>query len=129
MRKLIAFAAIAALTACSQAEAPEAEPEEVAVAEPAPAAEHAAGKYEYTDGDFTGPYEIRADGTYTSAGPEGDASGTYTQEGARTCFDPEGDGENLGEECWTRSAAAADGSFTAVSETDGRTVSVRVASE
>ena len=128
MKKLITCASFAALVACSQAEAPPAEPEEVAVAEPA-VAEHAPGKYEYTDGDYTGPYETRADGTYTASGPEGDVTGTYTQDGDQTCFDPEGDGENLGEECWTRSAAADDGSFTAVSATDGRTVTVRIAAE
>lgn len=129
MKIVIVLGAAAALYACSEAKAPEPETPVAAAETPAAmpaAAEHLAGKYEYTDGDFTGPYETRPDGTYSAATPEGEIKGTWTQDGDKTCFDPEGEGGNLDQECWTRSASNADGSFTAVSAKDGRTVTVRV---
>jgi len=116
VKKLILIAGVATLAACSPAET-DAEPEAMAEAEAPVAAEHAAGSYTFTEeGAASGSYTTNEDGTYSLTSDDGELSGTYTQDGAQTCFDPEGEGENLDNECWVRGEAAEDGSFTATSE-------------
>lgn len=118
MRILFACAAIAALTACSQAEAPAAPAEETtAAAEPvAEAGAPVPGDYTvtYEDGTAT-PFTVNADGTWSGKNPAGeDGKGTYTFADGKTCFvsDPPNDEDT----CWTASPAEADGTFASVSD-------------
>ena len=117
MRKLIACAAIAVLAACSQAEAPPAEPEEVAVSEPAPAdGAPVPGDYTvtYEDGTAT-PLTMNADGTWSGTNSEGEAgNGTYAFADGKTCFTSDPPNEN--DSCWTPTPADADGNFSSVSD-------------
>ena len=128
MKKLILLAGIAALAACSGKE-PAAE--ETAAAE-APAAEVAAapaagptpGSY-----DVTGPdgaklvATLMADGSYVQR-DEADKvleKGKWAVKDGKTCFD---DDTAKAEVCFTDSAPAADGSFTAT-EADGKVSQVK----
>lgn len=138
MRSLVLIAATVALSACSQGadEAPAAsETAQTATAsetaEAAPsgtsalAAADAAGTYTVTwaDGTTTST-TINADGTYvdTMDGEE-TSHGTWAVKDGRSCLTPEGGAEL----CWTDSAPAADGSWTATAD-DGTTVTVTKAS-
>lgn len=81
-----------------------------------------AGTYEVTMGDgSTMTQTINADNTYTDVMDGRETTGTWRMDGQRSCFDPEG---SAAEECYTTSAVAADGSFTATSA-DGTTTKVR----
>ncbi len=114
----IAIAASIALTlsACGKKdEAPVAEASEVAVAtDAAVAALPPAGAYEVVDstGKVLGTTTINADGTYAEQ-MTGAArvAGIVKLVDGKTCFDPSGKAEP---ECYTDSAPAADGSFTAI---------------
>lgn len=119
MKKFIAIAAIAALAACAEAEAPEVEPEVVADMETT-AAE---GLYEISiaDGTVVGQTQLNADGTYTDMEEGKDpVSGTWEIVDGKTCFDPEGDD---GATCFTDGDPAEDGSWVATGE-DGESVTV-----
>lgn len=128
MRKLFACAAIAALAACSQP-APEPAADETTAAAPEPAADAGApvpGDYTvtYEDGTAT-PFTMNADGTWSGTNPAGEAGkGTYTFADGKTCFTSDPPNEN--DTCWTASPAAADGTFSSVSD-KGVTVSVKPA--
>lgn len=113
MRKLIfAAAASAALAACGSNNEPA--PEPVETVEPDLGAT--------ATGDMTGTYEIQmadgsvtrqtinADGTYVDTTVDGTETerGTWRQEGAQMCFDPEGD---EAEACYAGGAPGEDGSF------------------
>ena len=70
----------------------------------------------YAVGDETTVYSrtrLNADGTYVDLTQELEpvGGGTWVQRGEQMCFDPEGDGEDQQEVCWTNSEAGADGSF------------------
>jgi hypothetical protein len=83
------------------------------------------GLYEVTDKDGkpAGTTQINADGSYKDTPPTGlPVAGLITYKDGKTCFDPSGPKD--GPECWTESARAADGSFTATSD-EGETVSVK----
>lgn len=130
MKKLLALAATAALTACSQAEAPP-EPVDTAAAEPAPVATTAngtpAGDFEVLAADGTvSRTSIRADGTYSAFAPDGAvaAEGNWAVTNGKTCFTPATDGVEA--MCFTDSPPAADGSFTATPD-KGEPVTVRPA--
>lgn len=133
MRSLVLIATAIALSACSQGaeEAPAAEADtapaaaNAAVAAPAGtsalAAADAAGTYtvSWADGTTT-ETTINADGTYIDTmGGEETARGTWEVKEGRSCLTPEGGAEL----CWTDSAPAADGSWTATAD-DGTTVTV-----
>ena len=128
MKKLILLAGIAALAACSGKE-PAAE--ETAAAE-APAAEVAtAPGVTATPGsyDVTGPdgaklvATLMADGTYVDRDLTDKVieKGKWAVKDGKTCFDDDGD---KAEVCYTDSAPAADGSFTAT-EADGKVTQVK----
>lgn len=124
-RITIATSIALALTACGKKdEAPVADASEVAVAtEAAVAALPPAGTYEVSDaaGKVLGTTTINADGTYADqmvGAPR--VAGIVKLVDGKTCFDPSGKAEP---ECFTDSAPAADGSFTA---TDAKGVVVTV---
>ena len=135
-RLFLAAAAMAALTACNQDAADSdntalaaandtaAETQNSAATDRMTANGTTPGTFEVTAADGTkGKTVLNADGTYTDS----DASGKETAQGAwsvtdgKTCFDPEGD---EGPTCWTETAPAADGSFTATSD-KGEVVTVK----
>lgn len=131
--KKFAFLAVFALAACGEAE-PE-EPlveEEIAVEEPVPQMAMAAdgmptpGVYEVTlaNGDVW-TETLNADGTYTSAGPDGEIeSGTWRQESPeRYCTIEEGASE---ETCYSETVTE-DGVWTSTEEgTEETSTVVRV---
>ncbi len=127
MRKSLIIAAIsltAALGACSKP-APEAAPSEAAstAAADAAAASIPTGVFEVTDakGKKVATTTINADGTYAEDMADGHrVAGIVKMVDGKTCFDPSGKAEA---ECYTDSAPAADGSFTA---TDAKGIVVTV---
>ena len=126
-RFLILSSAALALAACGKKEeAPVAAPSEAAVATDAasaPAAGPTPGVYEVSDaaGKKLGTTTINADGSYADDSPSGHrVAGIVKMVDGKTCFDPSGKAEA---ECFTDSARAADGSFTA---TDAKGVVVTV---
>lgn len=128
MRLLIIAASLTVLTACGQQAAEAPAPEEAA-----PAAEAAAlatangaptGTYTVAsaDGTVLGTSTIKDDGTYSDTAPDGKSmEGTWAVVEGKTCFTLKEEGAKP--ECWTENAPAADGSFTATSDT-GETVKV-----
>lgn len=129
MRKsvsIIALALLAATSACKKSEPVEAVASESAMpTEAAALAPSAPGDYMVTssDGKPGGMTTINADGSYKDTPPKGlPVAGLVTYKNNKICFDPSGPKE--GPECWTETAPAADGSFTATSD-KGVTVSVK----
>lgn len=126
MRKIALLAGIAALAACNQETpvAPEtAEPAAEAVATVANGSP--VGTFEATSADGTvGTTVINADGTYTDSDADGKVTveGTWAVVDGKTCFTPTTEGEKP--MCFTESAPAADGSFTATPD-EGEAVTVR----
>ena len=130
MKKLILLAGIAALAACSGKE-PAAEegaaaeaPATEAVAAATPAAGPTPGSYDVTGPDGTKLVAtLMADGTYVDRDEAGKVleKGTWATKDGKTCFDDEGDKAKV---CYTDSAPAADGSFTAT-EADGKVTQVK----
>ena len=129
MKKLILLAGIAALAACSGKEpaaeegaAAEAPATEVAAA--APAAGPTPGSYDVTGPDGTKLVAtLMADGSYVDRDAAGKVleKGKWAAKDGKTCFDDEGD---KAEVCYTDSAPAADGSFTATTA-DGKVTQVK----
>ena len=125
MRVILIAAAALSLGACQKAEAPAAEESAPTEAAAAPAAVQSpdAGTYDGTNPDgTTGSSTLNADGTYWDQDGAGKvtAKGTWAVKDGKTCFVPEG----AAEECFTESARAADGSFTAT-DSKGNTVQVK----
>lgn len=122
MKKIIMLLGTVALAACSQA-APEAEaPVETVVAEPT-AEVGGPGTYEVTYADGTvGTVTTTAEGTFSGTQGGVESSGTMARMDDKTCFDTDGDEE--GAVCWTDSAPAEDGSWTATSDA-GEIVTVK----
>ena len=127
MKKLILLAGIAALAACSGKE-PAAE--ETAAAE-APAAEVATapgvtatpGSYDVTGPDGTKTVDtLMADGSYVTRDEKDKVvdKGAWTSKDGKTCFTPEGKTET----CYSETAHAADGSFSATGP-DGKVTQVK----
>lgn len=115
---LLACTALA-LTACSKKEETTVETPaatDTAMATPmasatttGPATGNMAGKYEVTMADGRRmTSNVNADGTYVDVMDGKEMKGTWRMDGAKSCFDEEGD---VAEVCYTTSAPAADGSF------------------
>jgi hypothetical protein len=131
MRRIVlALVPLTILAACSS------EPAEEPVAEETVAAEASeltaangspAGTYEATAADGTvTTTTLNADGTYTDVDAEGAtlAEGTWAVTDGKTCFTPTTEG--VPPMCYTESAPAADGSFTATPD-EGEPLTVRPA--
>jgi hypothetical protein len=125
MKKLILLAGFAALAACGQKQEPAASEDSNATIAPADAnvTDANAAAMTTANGSAPGTYEVtmkdgskgqsilNADGTYTDKNSNGtESKGTWNVAGGKTCFDPEGD---EGPTCYTETATAPDGSFTA----------------
>jgi len=127
MKKLIAVAAVATLSACGPAENAEPSPE-AAEAAPAdvPDGGSLAGTFTVTNADgSTTSWTNNEDGTYSAAMGDGtEASGTYMMTGRDYCYDPAGDSEGLDEVCLSFSDAADDGSWVST-RPDGTTANVK----
>lgn len=118
MKKFAIVASIALLAACGAKKDAAADPAATdaaattAAATPAAVETPAAGSYDVTGPDGSKMIDtLMADGTYVSRDPGGKviAKGAWAVKDGKTCFVPEGKAE----ECYTESARAADGSFTA----------------
>lgn len=127
-RFLVLSAAALALAACGKKEeAPVAVQSDAGVATDAAAASAAGptpGVYEVTDaaGKKVSTTTINAGGTYAQDMADGHReAGIVKMVDGKTCFDPSGKAEP---ECYTDSARAADGSFTAT-DSKGGVVTVR----
>jgi len=124
MRKLVLFAALAALSACNQNKT-----------EPAPAASDTAaatseavttatadtgpGTYEYTYEGKATTTVMKDDGTYEDTqGGKVIESGMWSNKDGQVCFDDTGANPP---KCWTTTPVDSMGMFTATS-TDGKTV-------
>jgi PBP1b-binding outer membrane lipoprotein LpoB len=125
---LLAAAAIAALGGCQKPATTSNETNETATANsaatsPAPAAAamvtangSTPGTFEVTAKDGKKSQSVlNADGTYVDTDASGKeiGRGTWNVTNGKTCFDPAG---NEGPECFTETAPAADGTFTATSD-------------
>jgi hypothetical protein len=131
-RLLLALVPLTILAACSSEPAEEPvieEPMEEMAEAPAMTAANGspAGSYEVTAADGTVTTStLNADGTYVDMAADGSvlAEGTWTVTGGKTCFTPTTAGEEA--MCYTETAPAADGSFTAT-PAEGDPVTVRPA--
>ncbi|WFL77161.1 hypothetical protein P7228_14380 [Altererythrobacter arenosus] len=128
MKRWIALASVAALAACSEAEAPAPEPTEEVVEVPmAVDGGPLAGSYATTDSNGgKAVWTLAEDGTFTLAADGADpVTGTYSNtpgdDGATFCADPEGD--DAGETCFAISNPAEDGTWTAT-DPDGNVLTV-----
>lgn len=130
MKRLVLAAALGlGLAACNNAAeeadtADEAPAEATEAAAPAAANGSPAGMYEVTAADGTVTRsELKADGTYQDYEADGSAgtAGTWSVADGKTCFDPEGDEAAM---CYTETAPAEDGSFTATPD-EGEPVTVK----
>ena len=124
MKKIAMLCALAALAACSEAEAPtEADTAEAAVAEAeAEAWPIEAGTYEYTRSDGVGGINtVAADGTFSNAVSGGEIeTGTWAQEGGLSCLSPKGGQKR----CYTFTVPDGEGNLTGTT-TDGVTATIR----
>jgi hypothetical protein len=115
MKKLALFAGVLALGACQSEPAEEPAPVETEEASaPVTANGSAPGVYESTLPDGTvSVATLNADGTFTLVNAEGETfdEGTWAVTDGKTCFTSSG--EEGGVTCYTESAPAEDGSFTA----------------
>jgi hypothetical protein len=129
MKKLIAVTGLAMLVvACNQSEpAPEPEPTETEAPALTAANGSPAGTYEVTAADGTVTTStLNADGTYVDTAADGSvlAEGSWAVTDGKTCFTPTTEGEEA--MCYTETAPAADGSFTATPDS-GDPVTVKPA--
>lgn len=130
MKKLALIAGIALLASCGSKEpAPEASATADASlpmdagATPTVVPTHAAGSYDVTGPDGTKTVTTTmADGTYVERDAKDKviAKGKSAVKGDKMCFMPEGKPE----ECYTETAVAADGSFTATGA-DGKVSQIK----
>lgn len=134
MRRIaLVLVPLAILAACSSEPAEEPVTEgpvsEELAEEPIPTAANGspAGTYEVTAADGTvSTSTLNADWTYEDTAADGSvlAEGTWAVVDGKTCFTPTTEGEEA--MCYTESAPAADGSFTATPD-EGDPVTVRPA--
>lgn len=87
------------------------------------------GKYAIEGGDGTvySQTVVNPDGTYADLDAEGNevGRGTWRDERGNACFDPDGDGPEQQERCWTNSALAEDGSFTSTRDDGSESYTIR----
>jgi hypothetical protein len=127
---VLALIPLTVLAACSSEPAEEPAVEDTAAAEAAALAAangSPPGVYEATAADGTvTTTTLNADGTYTDVDAEGNtvAAGTWAVTDGKTCFTPTTEGVEA--MCYTETAPAADGSFTATPD-EGDPVTVRPA--
>ena len=126
----LTLAALASLglAACSGTDADKAAaPDEDAVNSEPTAFVMTPGAYEIVgDNVVYSRTDVMPDGTYVdSAEGKEIGRGTWSVSGAKSCFDPEGDGPDQQERCWTNSAPSADGSFTTTREDGSESYMVR----
>ena len=128
MRKLVLLLLpLTVLAACSSEPAEEPVVEETAAVGVTAANGSPAGAYEATAADGTvTTTTLNADGTYTDVDAAGAtvAEGTWAVTDGKTCFMPTTEG--VTPMCYTESAPAADGSFTATPD-EGEPVTVKPA--
>jgi hypothetical protein len=131
MKKLALLAGVALLASCGSKEpAPEATatadasmPMDAGTATTAPVAAATPGSYDVTGPDGTKTVDtLMADGTYVTrdASDKVTEKGTWASKDGQTCFTPEGKTET----CYTETARAADGSFSATGP-DGKVTQVK----
>lgn len=125
MKTVALLCAVAALAACSDAEAPAEEaaaPAEEAAAVAEASYEIEPGTYEYERSDgMSGINTLTADGKFSNAAEGGIIeTGTWAQEGNLSCLTPD-DGEKR---CYTFTQPDAEGNFSGTMP-DGVTVKVR----
>lgn len=122
MKKFMLIAAVCALAACNQAEAPA---EETVVVEEPAAPLVAPGNYDVANADgSTNSISLNADGTFTTTSAEGEqVSGTYEDVDGKVCFTGPNDEGEEGTMCWLNDPAGEDGSFASTSD-DGEKVTV-----
>jgi opacity protein-like surface antigen len=125
MRTFVLLAALAALSACSQAsEEPTAEATPTVAAEQALTVDGVAGAYDYTrDDGTTGITTLLADGSFTDLGAGGEIKGQWSVTDNKVCIDPEGESPDRKPNCYTLSAPDAEGMQIATGD-DGTVVKV-----
>lgn len=122
---MIGLVGLAACNKPAPAPAPEPAAEETVAAAPTVANGSAPGTYEATAADGTVMTTvINADGTYSDTDADGKlvAEGTWAVTDGKTCFTPTTEGVEA--MCFTETAPAEDGSFTATPD-KGEPVTVR----
>ncbi|WP_427967298.1 hypothetical protein [Altererythrobacter sp.] len=121
MKALIAIVGLAALAACSQAEAPPAE-EEVATEAEAPVGPQP-GTYEVTNEDGSYTITINEGNTWVVPGEDGeDMTGTFEMVDGKACFSTDGSDEPPS--CSTGSEPDENGVVT-ITNDDGTTATVK----
>lgn len=129
MRRIMIFAAVAALGACSKpAEEPTAsEPTAAATEAAAEASQSPVGDYTFVDKDNKqGKLSIAADNTYAVTLPDGTAQkGAFSMSDGKGCYDPEGDKDPT--VCWTNGKPAEDGTWQATNDQGDVVTVTRVA--
>lgn len=123
MKKLIAFAGIALLAACSQAETEAPAVEETVAAPVVGSVTPGTYNVAWEDGT-TSVFTLNDDGSYAATRNGENEEGTSAIVDGKICFTPAAEGAETN--CWTNSEVGADGSFTSVSD-DGETVTLTVA--
>lgn len=133
MKRLTAMIGLMVLAACNNAAEEGSTPEidTIPSDEEAPGFQVTPGLY--ATGDGTTIYaqtRLSDDGTYVDLA-EGEVvgSGTWAADGATMCLDPEGDGEDQQERCWTNGPVKEDGSFTSTLEDGSQSYVVTPISE
>ena len=127
--RTLAILASLALAACGQASGPEPQPESTPQAE-APSPEFytmGPGTFDIVgDNVVYATTELREDGTYIdSAEGQEVGRGRWKVDGPQVCFDPEGDGEEQQERCWTNSPMSPDGSFVTTRDDGSESYTVK----
>lgn len=114
MRLFIASIAAILATSCGSSDGNDVSEDTTAVAAEPDYYTMGPGIYDIEGGDgiVYATSELHDDGSYTDrAGEEVVGQGTWTAEGAKVCFDPEGDGEDQQERCWINSPMSEEGKF------------------
>jgi hypothetical protein len=124
MKKMIGFASVAALAACSPAETEAPAVEETAAVD-AVAGSVAPGDYNVTWEDgATSTFTLNEDGTYIAVREGETVEGTSEVVEGKVCFTASAEGAET--QCWTNSEVGEDGGFTSASD-DGMNVTLSVA--
>lgn len=126
MKRLLMVSLVGTMAACQPEPAAEPVAEEATEAAPVTVANGTpVGTFEATAADGSvGTTVINADGTYTDTDSDGNlvAEGTWAVVDGKTCFTPTTEGQKS--MCFTETAPAEDGSFTATPD-EGDPVTVR----